>query len=220
MVSPPAVISLLYLVHDHHGLVVVLSNTDKHGQAEIIGDRQAIADRLCALLDSCSLKVSKTNRFVSRSVEYNGQLFAISPDAVRAVLLGMPKIDDMLPVLDALFRKRYVIAEQSKDTGAIIVRKMGLAFRSFDPDWYDGVVGRRMEDYSDSAYGQWVTGAYNKAFAETITRYDEIDAFVDWPRSKSVRSRYKRLMVPVQRSDGRRLAVVATASDSSINLRV
>jgi hypothetical protein len=221
MVTQRALAGLLYQVFDFEHLTVLMSAySGKSWQHEILRGRRSVLDRINAMIEDHERTIgAEARRFISKPIGSDASAFTLSQAAVRAVLLHMPDIEAMSPVLDALFAQRYTIAEKLNDNGPIIIRKMGEGYRAFDPSWFDSVVGRSMDEYADQAYGRWVADTYEAAIRDGQPAYHDVDAFIHWPGTKAVRSRYKRLVVPMIRSNGQRLLAAATMSDASIDLR-
>jgi hypothetical protein len=212
--------ALLYLIHDQDDAPIVLLSAQRGNVPEMFRSRHDFILRLIELKNQTALTTGRNAaRFLTRPLPVVDQDSKTSLDGVRAVLNYVPRVEDMADIFGGLFRQRYVIAEQSPESDAIQVLRMGVGYRAFDTDWYDRVVGRSLLEYSDTEYGQWVSEAYGQAFATMTPRYDAVDARVRWPRIPLSHSRYRRLVVPIVRSDGRRLALITTTSDLNIDLR-
>ena len=219
-VTVAAIVAVLFFVLDsaEKTLLVSVSINDRW-KHDIVRGRNAV-DYFQQLLDQrTKCLVNEANRLLSRPIEIIGQTLTRC-DAARAILQNMPTLDAMVAVADALFEGRYTIAEQSADHRRITIRRMGIGYRRFDPAWYERAVGQSMDDYPDTSYGKWVSRAYEFAFASERPQFEDVDAYVQWPRNPAARSLYKRLVVPFQRSDGRRLILATTTSDAGIDLRI
>jgi hypothetical protein len=101
-----------------------------------------------------------------------------------------------------------------------MIRHMGGSFPAFDDKWLRLSVGLRVQDQCDYGYGLWIANTYAGVASSGTAQIDDVDAEISHPRSGLVRSRYRRLILPVVGRCADRVTMLsANILDRTIDLR-
>lgn len=214
-----SIVGLMYHVCDVAIEPILISVADDGWHHKILQTQTSAVQFLQTVIDARrAYSNGSESRLLSRQIQLAGRMQSLA-EAARAILEGFKSVQQMAMVADPLFDGRFTIAQQLGEGRHAVIHSMGINYRTFDPDWYDRVIGRTMLEYQDEVYGRWVSEAYSRALSHGASQLEQVDAFINWPRNYIVRSRFQRLVVPVTKSDGRRLLLAATVADPGIDLR-
>jgi hypothetical protein len=114
---------------------------------------------------------------------------------------------------------RYLMVEAEQATGCLRVIRLGDGVMPSCKEWRRTAIGRPIQDFPDPAFGQWLAESYRQVLARNMPAAQEVDAIVCIGAQPPVRLRYKRLLIPLQAADGRRLVLAGAAPDKTLNLR-
>jgi hypothetical protein len=115
-------------------------------------------------------------------------------------------------LLDVLFDGAFVLSRQDADTGRHRFISMGRKHRPLDPEFYDTVAGRDVQEGHDQAFASWAHDSYSEVQTAGEPLADDIDAQIIWPGKPRALFRYSRLRVPVVRGSGERLTLAAISA--------
>jgi hypothetical protein len=115
---------------------------------------------------------------------------------------------------------RYVLADCDLASGTTLIRHMSGSFPAFDDKWLRVSVGQRVQDQCDYGYGLWIASTYAGVASSGAAQIDDVDAEITHPRSGLVRSRYRRLILPISNCGTDRFTMLsANMLDRTIDLR-
>ena len=123
----------------------------------------------------------------------------------------------LMPVLTGPVADRYVLVEISGQTP--IVRDFGAGIPMLDDRWRRFGSGARLQDMYDFEFGRWSAQTYIEALPQGGPVLEDIDATAKVPGHSRLRYRYKRVILPFEAEDGRRVLLGASAHDTTIDLR-
>jgi hypothetical protein len=123
-------------------------------------------------------------------------------------------------VFEASPQLRCVLVDCDLTTGTSLINRMSGAFTAFEDSWLGMARGLRIQDQADYSYGVWIAETYARAAASGVPRIDDVDVEVARPGTGLIRSRYRRLLLPLatRRSDHLML-LSANILDRTIDLR-
>jgi hypothetical protein len=115
---------------------------------------------------------------------------------------------------------RVVVAECNLDNGTSLIANMGGAFTAFEDTWLRMASGLRVQDQADYSYGLWIANTYASVAASGSSWIDDVDIEVKRPQVGLIRSRYRRLLLPVTTGRPDHVTIVsANIIDRTIDLR-
>lgn len=122
--------------------------------------------------------------------------------------------------LEANPNLRLVLAECNLANGTSLIARMGGAFTAFEETWLRMASGLRVQDQADYSYGLWIADTYASVAASGTFRIDDVDIEVKRPHVGLIRSRYRRLLLPIATSRSDRVTIMsANIIDRTIDLR-
>jgi hypothetical protein len=116
---------------------------------------------------------------------------------------------------------RLVLADCNLANGTSLIARMGGAFTAFEDTWLRMASGLRVQDQADYSYGLWIADTYASVAASGTFRIDDVDIEIKRPQVGLIRSRYRRLLLPITTGRPDRVTIVsANVLDRTIDLRV
>lgn len=129
-------------------------------------------------------------------------------------LASLPSTLEASPTL------RLVVAECNLANGTSLIARMGGAFTAFEETWLRMASGLRVQDQADYSYGLWISDTYASVAASGTYRIDDVDIEVKRPHVGLIRSRYRRLLLPITTGRSDRVTIMsANVLDRTIDLR-
>ncbi len=122
-------------------------------------------------------------------------------------------------LLGKAFGERHVIVKHDAPGAGIVFHSIGRDLFSEYDTWRTCAVGAPVDELPDRVYGRWISKVYADVLREEKPRIEDVDAIVRWPHAGRTRMRYKRVLLPVQTSEGQ-LLVCGSILDNAIDLRV
>ena len=115
---------------------------------------------------------------------------------------------------------RLVLADCNVTNGTSLIARMGGAFTAFEETWLRMASGLRVQDQADYSYGLWIADTYASVAASGTYRIDDVDIEVKRPQVGLIRSRYRRLLLPISTGRPDHVTLVsANILDRTIDLR-
>jgi len=115
---------------------------------------------------------------------------------------------------------RLVLADCNLANGTSLIARMSGAFTAFEETWLRMASGLRVQDQADYSYGLWIADTYASVAASGTYRIDDVDIEVKRPHVGLIRSRYRRLLLPIRTGRPDRVTLVsANILDRTIDLR-
>jgi len=129
-------------------------------------------------------------------------------------------LESLPPSLDAHPGLRLVLAECNLSNGTSLIGRMGGAFTAFEDKWLRMASGLRVQDQADYSYGLWIAETYASVAASGTFRIEDVDIEVKRPQKGLIRSRYRRLLLPIATGRTDRVTIMsANILDRTIDLR-
>ncbi|MGE3992211.1 hypothetical protein [Pseudorhodoplanes sp.] len=123
--------------------------------------------------------------------------------------------------LEANAGLRIVLADCNLANGTSLIARMGGAFTAFEDRWLRIASGLRVQDQADYSYGLWIASTYASVAASGAVRIDDVDIEVKRPHVGLIRSRYRRLLLPIAASRPDHVTILsANILDRTIDLRL
>jgi hypothetical protein len=122
-------------------------------------------------------------------------------------------------VLNPIFHGRWTVFDVATGTAKIEVVASGNGYPCLDPAFTPSQGRERFEMLADRGYRDWVTAGYLDVARSGRSRFEDVDAIVEWPRLGDLRTKYWRIVVPLHATGERCLILSASGNDSGIDLR-
>jgi len=135
-------------------------------------------------------------------------------DSSDRLLASLPSILEASPGL------RLVLADCNLANGTSLIASMGGAFTAFEDTWLRMASGLRVQDQADYSYGLWIADTYASVAASGTYRIDDVDIEIKRPHVGLIRSRYRRMLLPIATSRSDCVTIMsANVLDRTIDLR-
>jgi hypothetical protein len=121
-------------------------------------------------------------------------------------------------VIDGCFAGRWAIAEVS-NSGRVNVIRRGLGYPPLDSDLSGKKQEYSLDGLADEEYKNWVKATFIEVARSGQAQCEEVDALIKWHRLGDIRTRYWRIVAPLDASDQSCRLLCASGNDSSIELR-
>jgi hypothetical protein len=200
--------------------VLVIIEPDGSNRSFISGWERACLEIAAAITRS---RFDRPQAHISRPLDEGGLAkFPILAELRRlwASTASSEFVTKSQDILHGMQGVRCVLADCDLASGTTLIRHMSGSFPAFDDKWMQLSVGLRVQDQCDYGYGRWIANTYAEVASSGTVLIDDVDAEIAHPRSGLVRSRYRRLILPVAscRSDCITL-LSANILDRTIDLR-
>jgi hypothetical protein len=120
---------------------------------------------------------------------------------------------------DELFNCRWTVFDYTPHNGALVILGNGTNYPVLHPLFGLNAAGRSLETLTDAQYRAWIVDSIDSVANSGRPRFDDVDAYVDWPRFGALRTRYWRMLIPLATRDGTFRVLSASGNDSGIDLR-
>lgn len=218
-VSPVALTELHYWLFDNRHLPIVLNDVAAPDRPALLHERKQILAALDDVLRQAAARPRWfADRLLSRRVEAP-QAFDRACKAMRALAAEIADFTRHRELLTALLGDRFTLLEVQEADGCMPIVDLGDGFRHFDDAWYRRARGRQLREFTDPAYGDWVTQAHEEARNNDTALVHEIDALVRTSTSGDVHRTYTRLILPLRAIGGRRFLISSSDTVSHVDLR-
>jgi hypothetical protein len=223
-VSPVAFAGLMYWLADKQPERVMLSKLEAGAWAhELLGSSAAAAPRLARIVNDAQCKRRGDLLARARDIETLAaehplkQLHAARADLQDA--LERNDIGGLLDLVSAHVGGRHSMSRADPALKRIVITSIGDGFASEARYWLGRVVGHRMDDIPDAAYGRWCAEVYGEAIRLATAQLHDLDVIVEWPGEGRKRYRTTRLLLPLRETSGHHVVLSATLPDLGIDLR-
>jgi hypothetical protein len=122
-------------------------------------------------------------------------------------------------LFNQLFHSRWTVFDYTRHPTSVVIVNNGMNYPPLHPLFGFNAAGRNLETLTDAQYRAWIIDSIDSVATSGRPRFDDVDAFVDWPRFGPLRTRYWRMLVPLATRDDTFRVLSASGNDSGIDLR-
>jgi hypothetical protein len=120
---------------------------------------------------------------------------------------------------DSFFCSRWTVFDLKRRAGSLVIVNNGTNYPLLHPLFGLNAAGHTLETLTDAQYRAWIIQSVDSVAHSGRPRFDDVDAFVDWPRFGPLRTRYWRMLVPLASRGDMFRVLSASGNDSGIDLR-
>ena len=125
-----------------------------------------------------------------------------------------------LAQLTGVLEGRYVLVRVNKKPLELTLQDVGPGFWLLDQSWLDRVqAAGDLLDQPDANYAARIKETFRTAVEGGEPLVHDVDTIINSPRDGRIRARYRRLMVPLEQSDGSSWLLSTSYLDDGIDLR-
>lgn len=202
---------------------VLLTTVERGGERnQLLPGWQEAAMAIAAAVSASNFKRRDAHLAEKRSTDAISK-FPILEQLFRQWSASDPSgefLDALPATLAACPSLRLVLAECNLSNGTSLISRMGGAFTAFEDTWLEMASGLRVQDQADYSYGLWIAETYASVAASGAYRVDDVDIEIKRPHVGLIRSRYRRLLLPISTGRADRVMLMsANILDRTIDLR-
>lgn len=128
--------------------------------------------------------------------------------------------DTLVRLLRSVFKDRYAIVKKDRNKNSLTFYEFGDKMFPMYDLWRTCAIGAPVHEQPDRAYGRWVAAIYRDASECSKPHLAAVDAIMHCPLKGRSRTRYQRLIFPLQPNSADQLLVGGSFDDPTIDLRV
>ena len=220
IVSERAMAGLFYWLLDHPNRPMVISWLEGIWRIERAADIRAAISFLSYTMELRHTPPgSQAPRIRSRPSPHAQQRWDKVGGAILQLVETSGATTMLYALLDRCFAGRWSLLDlaDGSQTAALVDR--GTGYPPLDAVFTSHAAGYRLENLADAQYRAWLDGVLREVADQGQPRFDDVDAVVYWPRFGDMRTRYWRILVPIQRTADSCRILAASGNDSGIDLR-
>lgn len=220
IVSERAMAGLFYWLLDHPPRPMAISWFEDVWRIERVADTRAAISFLSYTMELRKKPLgSNTERIQSRPSPQAQQRWDRVRDAILPLVATSGTSTMLYALLDRCFAGRWSLIDVTEGQATAEIAHQGTGYPPLDPVFTNTAAGYRLEKLADEQYRSWINTIFREVAERDQPRFDDIDAIIFWPRFGDMRTRYWRLLVPLQRTSISCRILSASGNDSGIDLR-
>ena len=220
IVSERAMAGLFYWLLDHPPRPMAISWLEGVWRIERVADTRAAIAFLSYMMELRRKPLgSNAHRIQSRPSLQAQHRWEKVRDAVVPLVEPSGVSTMLYTLLDRCFAGRWSLIDVIKGQVTAEIAHQGTGYPPLDPVFTNHTAGYRLEKLADEQYRSWINTIFLDVAEAGQPRFDDVDAVIYWPRFGDMRTRYWRLIVPIQRTASSCRILSASGNDSGIDLR-
>lgn len=158
-------------------------------------------------------------RLLSREAGDARRRWAAAAPVFGALLRSQGNDEERRWLLNRTFGGRWTMSEFDRASNDVRILDIGPGYPPLDPVWTANPKGQSFAEFPDAQYGQWISHQHRRVAETGRPCIDDVDAIVFWPRFGDVRTRYWRMILPIDTRGGLCRLLSVTGNGSGIDLR-
>jgi hypothetical protein len=219
ILSQYAVATLDYWLLDQANVPVAISWYDKSWEIEHAPIARTAVSFFSYLLELKARPPLPADRIRAQPSLQAARIWQRLKAGMAKLTTGSFNQDQYARILDPIFHGRWTIFDVTTGTAKIEVVASGQGYPCLDPAFTPSERHRRFEMLTDTGYREWLTAGYLEVARSGNPRFEDVDAIVQWPRLGDLRTKYWRILAPLQSTPECCRILSASGNDSGIDLR-
>lgn len=220
MVAERAVSALYYMLHDLPDGPIAISWLEQVWGIERAGSRAAAKAFISYTLE---LPVRRNlwngPRLLAQDARDTRQRWSAAAPVFNRLVASQGSAEERRWLLNSIFHGRWTLSEYDRETDFVRIVDNGPGYPPLDPVWMVDPRGRSFGEFPDKEFGAWITALHKRVAQSGQPLVDDVDAIVRWPKFGDLRTRYWRMILPLDSDERSCRLLSVTGNGSGIYLR-